>query len=110
MTEANVQRWCRRGDTISTVRPMIEHDGRAPNQHLHATCPTPESCAEANELIAAGRWRVSRCGQCEKTVETCQCEWSNGWVVTTPATRVEYEDGTIITHNEVRVVGKQIDT
>jgi len=69
-----IQRWCRRGDTISTVRPMSENDGRNPNQYLHATCPTAESCAEANELIAVGRWRVSRCGQCEKAVEECQCE------------------------------------
>lgn len=68
------QRWCARGDTISTVRPMSDMAGSYAHQHLHAICPTLESCAEANELIAAGRWRVSRCGRCENTVEDCQCE------------------------------------
>lgn len=50
-------RWCSVGDTISTVRPMSEYDRQRPGQHLHAICDTPESCAEANDLIAAGRWR-----------------------------------------------------
>ena len=68
------QRWCSRGDTISTVRPMSEFAGQQAGQHLNAICATPESCAEANDLIAAGRWRVSRCGRCENVVEECQCE------------------------------------
>lgn len=74
-------RWCRRGDTISTVRS----DGN----FLHATCPTPESCAEANDLIA-GRWRVSRCGQCKRSTEECEC-YEGHVAVTPPATR---KDGT----------------
>lgn len=68
------RRWCSRGDTISTVRPMSEYAGKRAGQHLHAICKTPESCAEANDLIAAGRWRVSRCGRCGNAVEDCQCE------------------------------------
>lgn len=67
-------RWCKRGDTISTVRLLSDMAGSYANQHLHAICKTPESCAEANDLIAAGRWRVSRCGQCENKVEECGCE------------------------------------
>jgi len=67
-------RWCCQGDTISTVRPMSQYDGLRPNQHLHAIPNTPEACAEANELIMSGRWRVSRCGQCGKAVEECGCK------------------------------------
>jgi len=61
-------RWCARGDTIATVRPVSR------GQHIHVTCPTPESCAEANDLIAAGRWQVVRCGRCDTPVEACRCE------------------------------------
>lgn len=62
-------RWCKLGDTISTVRPLSHA-----KHYLHVICETPEACAYANELIAAGRWRVSRCGQCENKVEDCVCE------------------------------------
>lgn len=67
-------RWCRRGDTICTVKPLSEYAGQNALQYMHAICPTPESCAEANDLIAAGRWRVSRCGQCNSLVESCLCD------------------------------------
>lgn len=42
--------------------------------HLHAICDTPEACEEANNLIAIGRWRVSRCGKCGEKVEECGCK------------------------------------
>lgn len=70
-------RWCSRGDTISTVRPMSEYAGPFSGCHPSAICDTPESCAEANSLIAAGRWRVSRCGRCGKPVESCRCDSAN---------------------------------
>jgi hypothetical protein len=59
-------RWCSRGDTIATSLT----DGRT----MTATVPTPESCAEANHLIATGRWRLYQCGQCGKLVEGCTCQ------------------------------------
>lgn len=71
-----MKRWCKCGDTISTVWPLSEYDGVRPNLHLNATCDTPESCAYANELIVAGRWRVSRCGTCGHEVgldNRCTC-------------------------------------
>jgi hypothetical protein len=61
-------RWCSRGDTIRTVRPTGN------GEYLHAVCPTPESCAQANELIASGRWMVSHCVRCDKSIEECRCE------------------------------------
>jgi hypothetical protein len=68
MSDASI-RWCNRGDTISTTQPM-HGDG----SYLHARCVTAESCAMAQELILAGRWRVSRCGRCDELVEQCRCE------------------------------------
>ena len=71
MPETKV-RWCSRGDTISTVRPLSDGD------YCHAVIPSgpsgAEACAEANELIATGRWRVSVCGQCFDPVERCNCK------------------------------------
>lgn len=73
MTANNI-RWCKCGDTISTARPLSDMAGSHANHHIHAICETPESCAYANDLIAAGRWRVSICGQCKNKVEECGCK------------------------------------
>ena len=72
----NPIRWCRRGDTIATVKPLSEFCGQMASQHLNAKCDTPESCAYANELIAAGRWRVAVCGSCGQQIEKCECDGS----------------------------------
>lgn len=69
-------RWCRRGDTIMTVKPMSEFVNLLPNKYLTAMCGTPESCAYANLLIAAGTWRVAVCGSCGQQVEKCECDGS----------------------------------
>lgn len=68
------KRWCKRGDTVSTIRPQSEESGPFAGLHLQAICDTPKSCAYANVLILKGRWRVSRCGTCDTEVEQCQCE------------------------------------
>lgn len=75
MTESNLdtKRWCYPGDTVSTVKPMSEFAGSHAGSHLNAICDTAEACAEANNLIAAGRWKVTRCGTCQQRVESCQC-------------------------------------
>jgi hypothetical protein len=65
-----IRRWCARGDTIRTVRP-IQH-GQDAGRRLEVTCPTPESCAAANDLIAEGTWEVSQCHRCGP-VESCSC-------------------------------------
>lgn len=70
MQQAAVKRWCKRGDTIRTVKPL----NLVPGQHLHSICDTPESCAYANELISRGKWEVSSCGLCGRGVEYCDCE------------------------------------
>ena len=68
------KRWCYRGDTITTVKPMSEYAGPNAGLHLNVICDAPESCAYANDLIAEGTWRVSRCGRCKQAVESCECE------------------------------------
>jgi hypothetical protein len=49
-TVAALVRWCSIGDTIETTMS----DGSV----RRVTIPNAMACAEANELIAAGRWRV----------------------------------------------------
>lgn len=67
MTTTSV-RWCSIGDTITTVTP------RGGGLNLSVECDSPEMQQQANALIATGRWRVSRCGTCQKLVEQCECE------------------------------------
>ena len=71
-----IWRLCAVGDTVRTVRPMSEYDGRAPNQHLRARCTTEIGAIAANNLIRAGRWEVIHCGQCDKPVVDCRCDYS----------------------------------
>ena len=67
-------RWASQGDTISTVKPFSQYAGQMAGGYLHAVLETPAACAEGNDLIAAGRWQVTRCGKCKQTVDSCQCE------------------------------------
>jgi len=49
--------FCSRGDTIETVEPV--QFGSFAGNRLRVKVVTPEACAEANELIMRGRWRVA---------------------------------------------------
>lgn len=58
-------RWCSRGDTIASGTLRV----RIPAGEEGAM-----ACAQANEFIAAGRWRVSHCGWCDRDIEDCECK------------------------------------
>ena len=71
---------CRVGDTIECVRPI--QTGPQAGQHLAIVPKTPKACAVANDLIAAGRWRVRDCGACEKPIGECRCGPTRGSILT----------------------------
>lgn len=66
------RRQCRIGDTISTVRAVVQ-----PPDHLHVSIQTQEGCDAANLLMQSGGWRVSMCGRCGDFVEDCACDFSD---------------------------------
>ena len=66
---------CYRGDTICTVKPI--NYGQDAGKLLYATCGTAESCAQANELIGKGSWKVFSCGKCSQVIENCKCLETN---------------------------------
>jgi hypothetical protein len=68
-------RFARRGDTIETVRRFSEIPGQRLKMRLN---DKDHAVWYANQLIAAGDWRVSRCGQCDKPVGKCQCKFEDG--------------------------------
>lgn len=65
-------RWCSVGDTISTTKRMST--GTYAGDFMHVVICNSESCAEANNLIAAGRWEVSACGRCNMRIMDCCCK------------------------------------
>lgn len=40
---------------------------------LSVAVETPEQVDYANDLVTAGRWRLSRCGQCGHVIDECGC-------------------------------------
>ncbi len=74
MAEKVRLRFCSRGDTVSTVKPLSQYDILNAGKNLDVVVETAEACAYANHLILKGTWRVSICGQCRSAVEACSCE------------------------------------
>lgn len=56
------------GDTISCKLSVYSN-----NRVLSAELSTEERLEYAVDLVASGRWVISRCGACDSKIEDCVC-------------------------------------